>query len=344
MLEYKSLIKQSHKLGSYSIVPIRYEDRIPIMNWRNDQTYHLRQTKKLNIKGQEKYFKKVINNLFKEDKPDQILFSLLENQKCIGYGGLVHINWIDKNAELSFLMNTSLEEKFFDVLWKTFLELIERVAFEDLNLHKIFTFAYDLRPNLYNVLEKCNYNKEATLNEHFFYQNRFKDVIIHSKINDYLSYRKASLEDVKKYFYWFNDKQTRESSYNSNTVDFQNHKKWFKSKLKDKQYTFLIFKINDSENIAQLRFKKENNNDSTISISIDPNHRNKNYSSKIIRIGTDFFLKNNPNYTVNAFIKVENIRSQKAFKKAGFEIYKTLKHKGFESFQYIKSGHENRKV
>ena len=38
---------------------------------------------------------------------------LFKKNNCIGYGGLVHINWIDKNAEISFIMNTELEMDIF---------------------------------------------------------------------------------------------------------------------------------------------------------------------------------------------------------------------------------------
>ena len=47
MQSYKVLNKQVFKSGVFSIVPIRFEDRIDIMKWRNEQMYHLRQDKPL---------------------------------------------------------------------------------------------------------------------------------------------------------------------------------------------------------------------------------------------------------------------------------------------------------
>jgi len=150
---YKVLNKQVFLLGKYSIVPIRIEDRYDIMQWRNEQIYHLRQDKPLTKENQDKYFDKVINKLFEEEKPNQILFSYLKNDECIGYGGLVHINWIDKNAEISFIMETELEEQSFEKNWGLFLDLIEQVAFSELNFHKIFTYAFDIRTELYKPIE-----------------------------------------------------------------------------------------------------------------------------------------------------------------------------------------------
>lgn len=180
---YKVLDKQSFIKGRYSLVPIRFEDRHAIMKWRNEQIYHLRQAKPLTKEDQDAYFENVVAKLFDQDQPNQILFSFLENDVCIGYGGLVHINWIDKNAEVSFIMNTDLEKEYFSDYWKAYLNILKEVAFESLNLHKTYVYAFDLRPHLYDALEKSGYFFDCRLNEHCFYNNEFKDVVIYSQIN-----------------------------------------------------------------------------------------------------------------------------------------------------------------
>lgn len=179
--EYKILGQKKIQIKNISIVPIRLEDRFEIMKWRNEQMYHLRQNKLLNEKDQNNYFKNVIINLFDQKEPNQILFSYLENGKCIGYGGLVHINWSDKNAEISFIMNTELENDYFESHWITFLSLIEKLAFEELKFHKIYTYALDLRPKLYKALEYSSFKKEAVLNKHCLFDGKFINVVIHSK-------------------------------------------------------------------------------------------------------------------------------------------------------------------
>lgn len=181
---YRCLSQQSYENGIFSIIPIRYEDRWEIMKWRNEQIYHLRQVRPLTTDDQEYYFINVVANLFGQETPQQILFSFLKNDKCIGYGGLVHINWIDSNAEISFIMDTQLEKEHFSENWSNFLCLLERIAFEDLKFHKIYTYAFDLRPHLYTVLEENGYMREAILKEHCFFEGEFKSVVIHSKINN----------------------------------------------------------------------------------------------------------------------------------------------------------------
>jgi RimJ/RimL family protein N-acetyltransferase len=183
MRNYKCLSNSIFEEGAFSIVPLRYEDRLDILKWRNEQIYHLRQNKPLTVEDQENYFNTVVDKLFDQERPNQILFSFLENGKCIGYGGLVHINWIDKNAEISFIMETALEKDNFHANWTKYLSLIEKVAFQDLKFHKIFTYAFDLRPHLYLALQDASYIEETRLKEHCLFDGKYIDVVIHSKIN-----------------------------------------------------------------------------------------------------------------------------------------------------------------
>ena len=181
---YKCLNQQVFTLGEYSLVPVRNEDRYDIMTWRNEQIYHLRQNEPLTLEKQEHYFSTTIASLFDTDKPNQILFSFLKSDKCIGYGGLVHTNWIDKHAEVSFIMNTKLEESSFSKNWSIFLKCLEQIAFGELDFRKIFIYAFDIRPHLYDVLELNGYFKDARLKDHCFFQGDYKDVLIYSKLMD----------------------------------------------------------------------------------------------------------------------------------------------------------------
>jgi RimJ/RimL family protein N-acetyltransferase len=185
MKNYNCLTNSIFQQGSFSIVPLRYEDRLDILKWRNEQIYHLRQNKPLTVEDQENYFNTVVDALFDQVQPNQILFSYLENDICIGYGGLVHINWIDKNAEISFIMNTDLEKENFQNHWSIYLGLIEKVAFEELSFHKIFVYAFNLRPHLNIALESSGYIEDARLKEHCFFNNKFIDVLIYSKFLSY---------------------------------------------------------------------------------------------------------------------------------------------------------------
>lgn len=182
MRKYKCLSQTNFKFQDFHFEPIRDEDKMEIMTIRNEQIYHLRQAKPLTKEDQEIYFSSVISSLFVIDYPSQLLFSFFYKNDFVGYGGLVHINWMDKNAEISFVMKTELEKDFFTFYWSNFLSLLELVAFEELKFHKIFTYAFDLRPHLYEAVESSGFKKEAVLKEHCLFNGKYIDVVIHTKI------------------------------------------------------------------------------------------------------------------------------------------------------------------
>lgn len=316
--EYKVLKNNSFETDGYSIVPIRFEDRFIIMQWRNEQMYHLRQNSLLTIEDQENYFSNVIAGLYEQEKPNQILFSYLKDGECIGYGGLVHINWLDKNAEISFIIDTDLEKIEFQKHWGIYLDLIEQVAFKELQLHKIYTFAFDLRPQLYSVLESNNYSREAVLKEHCFFENKFIDVIIHSKYSKPISIRDISENDLNFTYLLSNDSLTRANSFNSDPISFANHEKWLESKLLDQNAFYLIGQFN-GQSAAFIRFDISKN-ENIIGITLNKKFRGKGLSHEFLKLSVKEFKQKFPNKKITAFIKEENIASIKSFEKAGFNF------------------------
>ncbi len=183
MRKYKCLSAAQFQSDGFRIESLRDQDKYAIMEIRNQQLYHLRQREPLTKEKQEAYFDTVVNDLFEMEKPGQLLFSFMKGEEFIGYGGLVHINWMDKNAEISFVMRTELEAEHFSYYWSNYLKLLETVAFKELDFHKIFTYAFDLRPHLYTMLAANNYTEEARLKEHCYFNNKYIDVVLHAKIN-----------------------------------------------------------------------------------------------------------------------------------------------------------------
>lgn len=313
MVSYKILSKQEFRGDSYAIVPIRYEDRNLIMKWRNEQIYHLRQDKPLTLEQQDKYFNEVVMPLFGADHPNQLLFSYLKGEECIGYGGLVHINWIDRNAELSFIMDTQLERAEFELHWTNYLNLIEQVAFNELGLHKITTYAFDLRPHLYNVLEKVGYEKEAILKEHCFFDGQFLDVVIHCKI-DQFKLRKATLSDEKITFEWANSPKIRQFSFEHKYIPLANHIVWFNHKLTHANCLYLILENSLNIPLGSIRLDVSGHV-AEISYLIDPIFHRRGLGKTILNLCEDFIMTNNSMITVlEGYVLPENVASVKIFK------------------------------
>lgn len=186
MRKYKCLSINFINEGEYSLVPIRDRDKFKIRQWRNDQMHILRQKNQLSAEDQSAYFRNVIDPLFDEEKPAQILFSFLHIGELAGYGGLVHIDWEDMNAEISFLLETerSTNEYTFVDEWGKYLNMIRQIAFNELKLRKIYTYAYDLRPKLYDALNNAGFIQEACLRDHVKIDGIYHSVKIHSLFND----------------------------------------------------------------------------------------------------------------------------------------------------------------
>ncbi len=302
------------KKGNYSLIPIRFQDQLTIMKWRNEQMYHLRQTVPLTEEDQNNYFQNVIANLFEQERPKQILFSYLENGICIGYGGLVHINWIDKHAEISFVMDTQLEKNSFTKHWQIYLSLIEQLAFDELELHKIFTYAFDLRPQLFTSIEAVGYKKEAVLKEHCLFQGDYKDVLIHSKFfSERLFLTPATKENTELLFTWANDLSVRNNAFSSETIVWKNHVEWYDRKLNSPSTKIFIF-YKGLTPIGQIRFDLMNN-EWEIDYSIDKEHRGNGLGKKIIQLASAEFSSQD---VLKAIVKNDNISSLKVFQQLGF--------------------------
>lgn len=310
--KYKVLNQNSFSNDEYSIVPIRYEDRFKIMEWRNEQMYHCRQSSLLTKVDQENYFKNVIAILFDKDKPEQILFSYLKDGEFIGYGGLVHINWIDRNAEISFLIKTELEKNEFKIHWGIYLQLLEQLAIKELNLHKIYTYAFDLRPHLYEVLEQSSYIKEAILKEHCLFDAGYIDVVIHSKIFRDIKLRTATKIDLKIIFDWANDSDVRKNAFNMESITWEDHVNWFNKGLNSSNFLIFILEHNDIP-IGQIRFEKEDVF-WKMDYSIRSESRGLGMGKKIVEMGIEKISGK-----IKAWVKKENIASCKVFEKLGFE-------------------------
>ena len=314
---YCILKKQIFKVDNFSIVPIRFQDRISIMNWRNEQMFHLRQNQQLTLEVQNNYFENTVKSLFNQNQPNQLLFSFLKEGVCIGYGGLVHINWIDKNAEISFIMDTSLEEKYFEEYWGIYLSLIQQLAFEELRLHKIYTYAFDLRPHLYPILEKAGFQEDARLKRHCFFQDQFRDVIIHRKTeNEYFSLRKATLADANILFEWTNDPLVRENSFNTEKIEWKNHIQWFENKLKSTSQILVL--ETPTQKIGMIRFDAVDNH-YVLNYSISEEFRGRGFGAMIISLGLSTLANlDAKGKEIHAYVKEYNLASLQIFRNLKF--------------------------
>ena len=180
---YSFLTHNKISFGKYSLSPLRKRDIQKIRKWRNEQINVLRQKIPLTKEIQLKYYINTVKKSFYKNKPDIVLFSFLHDRNCIGYGGLVHMNWNSKTGEISFITNTirtkskSIYQKDFSI----FLKLIFKISFDYMSLNKLTTETFDIRPWTIEVLENHGFKREGRLKKHVLIDGKLYDSIFHAK-------------------------------------------------------------------------------------------------------------------------------------------------------------------
>lgn len=330
---YNCLNQQVFKKLPYELVPIRAEDRLLIMQWRNEQMYHLRQKNILSHAEQDHYFKTVVEPAFSQNYPNQVLFSFLENGICIGYGGLVHVDWEVRSAEISFLMQTNRETDDFERLWSIYLSLIEWVAFDHLQMQRIFTYSYELRPRLYPILDRKDFQEEKRISRVIQFEGQWVDALIHGKKNVNFNYRKVLKADEKLIFQWANDPLTRLSSINSEEILWEDHQRWFQKKLTDPSVQMYMFQYGQTP-VGQVRLEPKNQG-LLISFVVSPNHRGQGIGFRMISEITSLLAAEN----FIADVLEQNQASHRIFKQNEFKVLEDNVQGGQKITRYQKTSY-----
>ena len=182
--KYKILPTHNLSLGKLSFAEIQSNHLERIRRWRNAQMKILRQTKEISQQEQKSYFRDRVFSELVSDCPKQILVGIEWNEKFVGYGGLVHIDWNARKAEVSFLLDTKIKEgsQLFVDIFSCYLQLVQIAAFEKLELNRISTETYSFRTSVISTLNANGFLLEGTLRETYFWEGRFFNSLIHSKL------------------------------------------------------------------------------------------------------------------------------------------------------------------
>tara|TARA_B100000470_G_scaffold200841_1_gene172787 strand:- start:149 stop:721 length:573 start_codon:yes stop_codon:yes gene_type:complete len=184
--KYSFLRNNKISFKKYSLTPLRKSDIQTIRKWRNEQINVLRQETTLSVDAQLRYYNNIIQKSFYKIKPDIILFSFLYCGKCIGYGGLVHINWKVKSGEVSFVCDTNRTKSklTYQKDFSTFLKIIFKIAFDDIHLNKLVSETYNIRPAHLKILENSGFKQIKIIkNSKNIIDGKIVDSILHERKN-----------------------------------------------------------------------------------------------------------------------------------------------------------------
>ncbi|MBA2369553.1 MAG: GNAT family N-acetyltransferase [Candidatus Protochlamydia sp.] len=165
---------------SYQMTAIREKDMEDIRVWRNAQIEVLRQKTSISEESQKIYFSNAVIPTFSQKEPQQMLFSFLFQEDCIGYGGLTNIDWEAKRAEVSFLVDPKrINPLQYAKDYQQFLSLLCFIAFNELKFHRLFTETFAFRKEHQKILEDFGFKKEGILRDHVWKQHQWYDSIMH---------------------------------------------------------------------------------------------------------------------------------------------------------------------
>lgn len=194
---------------------------------------------------------------------------------------------------------------------------------------------------LSNILEKIELLKDKNIR----YDKRLHGIraidgkgslrIVKAILNEYYKnfsvFREIKEEDCLKIFEIANDDDVRQSSFNSEKIELEDHKKWFKNILHDSSTKFFVLEY-DGDIIGQLRFDFDEEFP-VISISLNKKYRGLGLSKYLLSKGLDYL---DGYKKIIAYIKPENLKSISFFKSMGFKKEGEVIIKGCKAFKFTK--------
>ncbi|HEV2568135.1 GNAT family N-acetyltransferase [Sphingomonas sp.] len=172
--------------GQRRLRAVGRDDIESIRLWRNAQMSVLRQAKAITRQEQISYFEQHIWPSLDQPQPANILLAYEEDRNLIGYGGLVHVAWEHRRAEVSFLLKPQLttEIQVYSDYFGSFLALLKEAAFTDLSLERVWTETYAIRRHHVEVLESSGFRLEGVMRRHVLIDGQFTDSLIHGCLRD----------------------------------------------------------------------------------------------------------------------------------------------------------------
>jgi len=134
-----------------------------------------------------------------------------------------------------------------------------------------------------------------------------------------LHLRPATSADCRLLFDWANDKKVREMSFSPDPIAWDNHQRWFDAKFNNPDTVIYIAEDRHGQPIGQMRFDIDEPASVIVDVSIDHKQRGNGFGKALIWYATRRFCQEHAQArNIYAVVKVENVGSVNAFKKAGY--------------------------
>ena len=95
-----------------------------------------------------------------------------------------------------------------------------------------------------------------------------------------VTFREATIDDMRLLFDWRNEQETRKNAFNSSALSWKRHSDWLQRRINSFNSYLFILADYQSTPVGQVRFDIKGDGFAEITISIDVNHRGKIMQAK----------------------------------------------------------------
>lgn len=134
-----------------------------------------------------------------------------------------------------------------------------------------------------------------------------------------MTLRRISAQDSRLLWDWNNQPDVRAASFSTSPIPWENHTRWFDSKLEDPRSLILVAHHVEGSPLGQVRYEKSDG-EAVVSVVVDSKFRGKGYGSAILCRSAEEAFKILGVNAINAYVKESNPASCKAFINAGFTL------------------------
>ena len=160
-----------------SLRAVEEEDLKRLQEWRNNAKFrrHFREHRELNMRQQQVWFEEKV---VKDDST--LMFSVRRNEddELMGCCGLVYINWVHRNADLSLYIGW--EDVYIDTQGYAdeSVNLLLDYGFRVLGLHKIWTELYEFDEKKKKLFDRFGFRQDGVLRQNYWSDGKWWDSII----------------------------------------------------------------------------------------------------------------------------------------------------------------------
>jgi RimJ/RimL family protein N-acetyltransferase len=160
-----------------SLRSIEEEDLKQLRDWRNNAEFrrHFREHRELNMRQQQVWFEEKV---VKDDST--LMFSIRRNEddELMGCCGLVYINWVHRNADLSLYIGW--EDVYIDTQGYAdeSVNLLLGYGFRVLGLHKIWTELYEFDEKKKKLFDRFGFKQDGVLRQNYWSDGKWWDSVI----------------------------------------------------------------------------------------------------------------------------------------------------------------------